>query len=454
LRKKIRNSLSAKVFLWVFSALTVCCIVIYTIVLTVLPKQYNKTSFNDIEKDLTTLIEDINGKTIKDVSGEIYNFCIKNSTVLTLSRDGQTLDFGEAGNESSNDSNSEIVVMGTAILTEDNMDYEVTVTYVSKSANTITEILIRFLPVIISVIILISFLSAFICSKVIVNPIARISRISKRMTALDPTWKCDVKSSDEIGVLSENLNTMAAQLQDTMQELRDANDKLSEDIERQKQLDEQRKNFFIAVSHELKTPLTVLKGQLENMMLGFGDYRDHDKHLPEAYDTAEDIERLVKEIIAVTKAESSDISGGLTEVSLRGSAEEALRPILLIAEEKNVTVHFGIEDDLTLTVDRGLWQKALSNIFGNAVRHSPEGADVYISLEGRALVVTNTGVSIPEEDMPYLFTPFYRADRSRNRSTGGSGLGLYIVKTILERHSMSCEIRNTDNGVSFYVYLQ
>lgn len=459
MRNRIKNSLSAKVFLWVFSALTVCCIVIYAIVLTVLPKQYNKDSYNDLEKNLSELCDRIRGKSIDEATQDIYNFCIKNNSTVTLSGDGQSMTFGEqavSDSEDDDDDNSHTVIMGTAELTVDNTAYEIAVTFLSKTANTISEILIRFLPVIIAVIILISFLSAFICSKVIVTPIARISRISKRMTALDPTWECDVKSSDEIGVLSENLNTMALRLRDTMQELRSANDKLSEDIERSKLLEQQRRDFFIAVSHELKTPLTVLKGQLENMMLGFGDYKDHDKYLPQAYATAEDIENLVKEIISVTKSENVDIGSDLCEILLKESVDETLRAISVIAQEKDVTIHCDISEDRTITADRGMWHKALSNIIGNAVRHSPAGAQVFIASEkdgGKdALVVTNTGAFIPKQDIPHLFTPFYRADRSRNRASGGSGLGLYIVKTILDRYGMSCRLDNTEKGVSFYLY--
>ena len=129
----------------------------------------------------------------------------------------------------------------------------------------------------------------------------------------------------------------------------------------------------------------------------------------------------------------------------------------VLAKEKNIVIHQQISRDTVLTVDKDLWSKALSNIIGNAVRHSPEGEQVFIALETvddkQALVVTNTGASIPEEDMPHLFTPFYRADRSRSRATGGSGLGLYIVKTILELHDMSCSIKNTENGVAFYVFV-
>ena len=456
MRKRIRNSLSVKVFLWVFSALAICCIIVYGIIFALLPKQFDIRMYNEMEENTMHLVEKLEAGSYFDAPEKIYEFCRNNNASVTLSGDGETLTYGEINTEFESDT-----VMGSNITAYVHFpfrdtEYVLNVYYLSRTASIVTNIMLKLLPVVIGGIVLFSLLSAFICSKAIVSPIKKISVISKKMTALDPTWKCDVDRSDEIGVLSESLNTMASRLQQTMQELRDANEHLKEDIERSKLLEQQRRNFFIAVSHELKTPLTVLKGQLENMMLGYGDYKDHEKYLPKAYESAENIEQLVREIITITRTESTDISSRLCEVSLTETVDDTIISIMPLAKEKNIQIHQQITQDRKLTVDKGLWNKALSNVIGNAVRHSPEGAEVFISLEtngGRqALCVTNTKASIPQEDLVHLFTPFYRADRSRNRATGGSGLGLYIIKTILDLHGMSCEIKNTQQGVSFYIY--
>ena len=457
MRKRIRNSLSAKVFLWVFSTLTICCILVYGIIFALLPSQFDVRMYNEMEDKVTQLAYRLDGRTMYQAYDELEEFCRSNNASVTLSGYGETRTFGEINMEYESDSVIGTTITATVYLTDMYSEYEITVNYLSRAAHIITNVMLWLLPVVIAGILLISLLSAFICSKVIVSPIKKISVISKKMTALDPTWKCDVSRSDEIGVLSESLNTMASRLAQTMQELTDANERLKQDIERRKELEQQRRNFFIAVSHELKTPLTILKGQIENMMLGYGDYADHEKYLPQAFDSAERIEQLVREIIAITKTENTDISGSLCEVSLADTVRETVETIMPLAEEKNISIHDQIEGDMVLTVDLKLWSKALSNVIGNAVRHSPEGAQVFISLETadgkQKLKVTNTGTSIPEEDLPHMFTPFYRADKSRNRATGGSGLGLYIVKTILDLHGMTCSVENTQQGVAFYIHL-
>ncbi len=314
MRKKIKNSLSVKVFLWVFSALTICSMLIYGIVLTVLPKQYQVTSDEQLDANTEVLVSKLQNMRYEDAVNEIYNFCIQNNSAAILSDDNGALSFGEIKTDELTVITSSIAT--TVTFSDSKTEYALVVSSLSKTADIILSLMLRFLPVVFAIILLLSSLSAFICSKVIVSPIAKISQISKRMTSLDMTWKCDVETGDEIGVLASSLNTMASQLQVTMEELTNANSQLSDDVEKFKALEEQRRNFFAAVSHELKTPLTILKGQIENMILGYGDYQNHEKYLPEALKATEDIEYLVKEIISISKMESMDLQD-----TLRGTCE-------------------------------------------------------------------------------------------------------------------------------------
>lgn len=455
LRKKFKSSLSIKVFLWVFFALTICSMLIYGIILTVLPKQYQIISDKQLDTNTEILVLKLQDMRYEDAVNEIYNFCIQNNSAAILSDDNGALSFGEIKTDELTISTSSIAT--TVTFSDSKTEYVLVVSSLSQTADIILSLLLRFLPVVFAIILLLSSLSAFICSKVIVSPIAKISQISKRMTLLDMTWKCDIESNDEIGVLASSLNTMANRLQVTMEELTNANHQLTDDVEKFKAMEEQRRNFFAAVSHELKTPLTILKGQIENMILGYGDYQNHEKYLPETLKATEDIEHLVKEIIAISKMESMDLEDTLQEISLKQTVNYTVQAILPLAQDKDIHIHQNISTDMLLSVNLNLWNKALSNIIGNAVRHSPCGENVFISVQfcenGNALVIENTGASIPETDIPHMFMPFYRADKSRNKATGGSGLGLYIVKTILDLHGISYCIENTEQGVAFFLYI-
>lgn len=455
MRKKIKNSLSVKVFLWVFAALTICSTIIYGIVLTVLPRQYQVTSDKQLDINTEILVSKLQNMSYEDAVDEIYNFCIQNNSTAILSDDKGALSFGEIKTEEMTVATSNIVT--TVIFSDSKKEFTLVISSISQTADIILKLMLRFLPAVFVIILLLSFLSAFICSKVIVTPIAKISQVSKRMTSLDMTWKCDIESNDEIGVLASSLNTMASRLYETMEELTNANNQLTEDVEKFKELEEQRRNFFAAVSHELKTPLTILKGQIENMILGYGDYQNHEKYLPEALKATENIEYLVKEIITISKIENMDLQDTLQDISLLSSVNETIETLLPLAKDKNIQIHQNINRDMIISANFNLWKKALSNIIGNAIRHSPCDEEVFISLQSleqrNVLVVENTGVSISEDDLPHMFTPFYRADKSRSKATGGSGLGLYIVKTILDLHGMTYCIKNTDQGVAFFIYL-
>ena len=165
----------------------------------------------------------------------------------------------------------------------------------------------------------------------------------------------------------------------------------------------------------------------------------------------------MKEITSIAKMQNMNIQDDLQEISLLDSVNHILETVAPLIQDKDIQIHQNIKTEMVLSVNSNLWNKALSNIIGNAIRHSPCGENVFISLQqceqGNVFLVENTGTSIPEADFEYMFTPFYRADKSRSKLTGGSGLGLYIVKTILDLHGMNCCIRNTARGVEFCIYL-
>ena len=271
------------------------------------------------------------------------------------------------------------------------------------------------------------------------------------MANLDMTWDCKVNRTDELGILANSLNTMSQKLDTAMKALEDANQKLREDMEHITQLSKQRRDFFAAASHELKTPITILKGQIESMILGVGRYKNAQKILPDTLKEVESMERLVKEILAISKIEMNGLTENTELVSVSVLLKKVLESLLPLAQEKNIIIKQNITEDVRVLGNPSLLEKALHNIVSNAIRHSPEGAEVSITLSSSKLLVQNTGVTIPSEDLPVLFTPFYRVEKSRNKATGGSGLGLYLVKTILELHGMKYGIENVEDSVSFFV---
>ncbi len=167
---------------------------------------------------------------------------------------------------------------------------------------------LELLPLLLLLIVLLASLGAFLCSRVLARPVLEISRVAQRMARLDMTWECSVTRGDELGVLAKSLNTMARRLEAAMGELERANQQLRGDMEQLTQLSRQRRDFFAAASHELKTPITIVKGQIESMLLGIGKYKDTGKILPETLREVENMERLVGEILAISKMEMDGLA--------------------------------------------------------------------------------------------------------------------------------------------------
>ena len=315
------------------------------------------------------------------------------------------------------------------------------------------DILLKLIPFIAVVILLISVIGAVVCSRYYSKPLVSISNVAKRMTTLDMTWKCEVNRKDEIGVLAASLNEMAEQLSNALASLRSANWQLKKDIEREREQEKQRVEFFTAVSHELKTPIAIIKGQLEGMIYQVGEYKDRDTYLRRCMKTTNDMEALVKEILSAARMGGSDFHLERTDLDISQMLRKVCQQFRGRMEDKQIELRMDIQPGYHYQGDRRLMEKVFTNVIGNAVTYSPVGAVITVTQKDEVFSVENTGVHIAEEDLERIFTPFYRVDKSRNRNSGGSGLGLYITKTILDHHEIIYNMVNTENGVKFTAFL-
>lgn len=245
---------------------------------------------------------------------------------------------------------------------------------------------------------------------------------------------------------------MAEHLDIALQELQEVNSKLQEDIARDRAQEKQRSDFFAAVSHELKTPITVVKYDLEGMMNNIGRYKDRDKYLAHAYHVVEEMEQLVQEIVYATRVSWGEIMLHRTDASMSAIVPQVCEDYKALAERKGITLSLEIASNASSWIDAGYMRKVVSNLLSNAVNHSPPGSTVAVVLHENTLEVCNTGV-IPQDEIENIFLPFYRLDKSRSRHTGGSGLGLYFVKTILDLHGFSIEVSLQGDSVCFSVVM-
>lgn len=321
----------------------------------------------------------------------------------------------------------------------------------TNKTSQVIAVLNKALPVLSVVIVFVSIVFAFFFSWYITAPIKKVSIRSKKMANMDFGGRYTNKRTDEIGILANSLDILSENLNNALTDLQTANAKLQDDIDMERQLERQRLEFFSAVSHELKTPITIIKGQLQGMLCEVGRYKDRETYLAKSIEVTETLEKMVQELLMISRLETpgyvcNKVSFDLSK--LLGERFNAHEDLLV---QKDIILEKNISSDIKIYGDMQLLQKAIDNLISNALIYSPEGNVVTVNLSSESekiyLSIENTGVHIPNEVLPKLFEAFYRVDLSRNRQTGGSGLGLYIVKTILDLHNAQMQIDNSSRGV-------
>ncbi|MBJ8084747.1 HAMP domain-containing protein [Bacillus cereus group sp. N14] len=320
-----------------------------------------------------------------------------------------------------------------------------------------SQVLVRFLPYISIIVLVIGLGSAYLYSKFITKPLIYINEGAQKMANLDFSEKIEVRSMDELGELSNSLNDMSINLQQAIFDLQKANHQLKSDIEKEREIEAKRREFFAIVAHELKTPLTVMKGYLEGMIYNIGPYQNRDQYLKKNHQIIGNMEQLVREILSTSKLEQHTFKPQVEEINLSKLIGTITKDLEFFASQKEIQIIKEVDSDIFVYTDCVLLEKACKNIIHNAIMYSPHNEKVYIKLTKDSkqnniqMQVINTGVKIKEEDIQHIFKPFYRVEKSRNRNTGGSGLGLYIVKQIFESLSITYSMNNTKQGVQFLV---
>ena len=478
-RKSIREHLAARIFLLTFALLLGAGVLTFAFIAWAAPITYTAVVSERLQTQVDGLVARLAQTNLAD-AGPILDEFIRDSgaSVSLAGPDGVSADTGSlyvsvttaveqsdsvAAYESSDyqvqlDRAKGVVTTTMAgalaadvTFADRSETYQLLVTPPFRLANQAVEALGRVAPWLALALLAFSLLCAVGYSRYLAKPIVRISVIAGKMAELDFQWKCGESRPDEIGRLGRSLDEMAGRLSAALAELKAANAALRDDMERARAEERRRLAFFAAASHELKTPVTILRGQLAGMLEGVGVYQDRDKYLLRSLQVTGRMENLIREMLAISRMETGSVAVRQEAVDLSALAAEQLRLDAELLEQRGQRLVSDLTPGISVTGDPSLLGKAVGNLLSNAALYSPDGAEVRVwcgLLEGSpALTVENTGAHIREEALPHLFEPFYREEGSRNRSTGGSGLGLYLVKVILDRHGAACTIENTAEGV-------
>lgn len=301
---------------------------------------------------------------------------------------------------------------------------------------------------IIAFVVVLIFLASFYYSKRIAKPLLKINDTTKKIAQLDFTEKIPITSKDEIGDLSKNINVLSNKLHSHIGQL-------EEDIEKERKLENTRKEFISGVSHELKTPLSIMKSCISILKDGVAEHKK--EYYFQAMEREVDkMDTLILDMLELAKFESGTYKMKKDSFYIDTVIEDICEHLSVEIEKKELHVHKNI-CSFEVIANQGRIEQVIVNFITNAIRYTPNKEDIIISTidekDRIKVCIENKGTHIEEEQLDKIWDRFYRVDTARQRSQGGTGLGLAISKNILELHDAEYGVKNTEDGVLFYFYL-
>lgn len=442
-----KNSIAVKIFIYTFLAMMFLVIVtaaLFSNQFLTLSRAVERERIYEAYQPLVSVVE---GKSRREIEKNAQNFYEENQSFefIILNKDNSTL-FSTP--------NAVAPVTGKTdfyyVVYEDK-EYGYSV--VAQTRPTLKgfyhEMLIRVVVVVLFML-LFALLLAYFFTRQLANPIKKLAENTKRMSALEEVPQTLPDRKDELGELAADVHFMYGELKKTI-----ASQKA--EIVRERQMEESQRYFFSAASHELKTPIAATSVLLEGMLANVGDYSNHPKYLRECLKLMDVQSKLVSEILETVKLIDGKIKVAPRKTELLPIVNETLLSYQALIEELKQTVDVQVASDVKVLADQNILRKVLSNVLSNAIQYSPEGAVVSIEVQEKEnhslLIIRNSPACIPEDVLEKIFDPFYKGDLSRTKRTTSSGLGLTIVKKMLDLSEVPFELKNEAGGVAFNMQL-
>ena len=303
--------------------------------------------------------------------------------------------------------------------------------------------------------IIVGGLLVWLLSRRITQPLMELTHLSQKMANLNFDAKYTSGGADEIGILGSNFNRMSEQLEKTISELKRANNQLQKDIEQKEKMEEMRNEFLGNVSHELKTPLALIQGYAEGLKEGVNDDPESREFYCEVImDEADKMNRMVKNLLTLNQLEFGSDEVEFERFDIVGLVKGVIASCDILIQQAGASVDFVADEKLDVWADEFKTEQVVRNYLTNAIHHveNEKRIEVRIRQNGDTahISVFNSGKPIPEEDVPKLWDKFYKVDKAHTREYGGNGIGLSIVKAIMESFHQEYGVRNFDNGVEFW----
>ncbi len=295
-------------------------------------------------------------------------------------------------------------------------------------------------------------------SKQYTKPVLELARLARKMEELNFNVRYEENRSDEIGVLGHSMNSLSDKLEETISELKTANNELQLDLERRSEQEKMRQEFLANVSHELKTPIALIQGYAEGLQENVNDDPEsRDFYCEVIVDEADKMNKMVKKLLSLNQLEFGNGQVHLEHFDVQEVVKSVIASSEILFRQKEITLSFHEGAPVFVWADEYMTEEVVVNYVSNAVNHIDGERVIEIKIESHEgiarISVFNTGKKIPEEEIDKIWNKFYKVDKARTREYGGNGIGLSIVKAIMDAHNQKYGVRNYENGVEFWFEL-
>ena len=310
--------------------------------------------------------------------------------------------------------------------------------------------------------ILIGSLIMYVVGVEFTKPILRLSQMTRDISNLNFDVHYNGKRQDEVGELGHSINVLSEKLEDTISSLKSANNKLKKDIKQKEKVEEMRQEFLSNVTHELKTPIALIQGYAEGLKDNIqGDEESRQFYCEVIMDEAAKMNNMVKRLLSLSELEFGDSKLQFDRFDIISVLNSVVGSMNMVYKQKNVISKMSDVKSCYVWADEYLVEEVITNYVSNALNHveKDSNGEKIISIcvkKSDSIVrisVFNTGKPIPEEAIGRIWDKFYKVDKARTREYGGNGIGLSIVKAIMNSLNRECGVKNWDNGVEFWFEL-
>ena len=452
-----KMKLFPKTFLYTFFMLLFITTSMHLMIYFFYPKVYLSRMQDQLEKKMETLQQEIKRNTAAEAGQIFSDFAKQNNVNVTVECAGSEvtymgMDFqislytdADMVFDVSNLENAEsIIVKNKTMEADDGIEIQVEVMASAMPVKEAVDMITFLLPFTFGAAILFSIVFSYLYSRRITRPIFHMLNVTNDMKNLKPEAAFHVQDEDEVGLLAEQINQVYEQLLATIRSL-------DEEKEHMLAVEKSKTVFLRSASHELKTPLSGLRILLENMQYNIGKYKDRDKYLAEAVAKVDELSGMVRDILDTSKVQDLQ-EEEKQKLYADGEIGAVLQEYTMQIADKKLEVSDSIPEDCMLFMSRNAFQKVWSNLIGNAVQYTEQGGQITIAADTDKIWIENSCTPLTEEQLAYIYEPFYRVDDTRAAS-GGNGLGLYVVRELLKKEGFRYVFEPVEDGMRFTIFL-